>query len=69
MLVISLDVDDSATITVPPSDEPQLIKVTAIRYTTNAFGPRVRLGFDAHRCIKILRDKLLPTPAKDVKAP
>jgi hypothetical protein len=37
MLVISLDVDDSATITVPPSDEPQLIKVTAIRYTTNAF--------------------------------
>jgi hypothetical protein len=66
MLVISLDVDDSATITVPPSDEPQLIKVTAIRYTTNAFGPRVRLGFDTHRCIKILRDKLLPTPAKDV---
>ena len=56
MLVLSRKVDERIVITVPPSDKPTQIIITAVEFR----GDKVRIGIDAPSDVLVLRDELEP---------
>lgn len=61
MLVLTRRVERDVIITVPPSHLPQTIRVKVCGLEGfpaigQVYDPKIRLGFDAPRCIQICRD-------------
>jgi sRNA-binding carbon storage regulator CsrA len=55
MLVLGREKSQTVVITVPPSTEPQTIKITMVGIRN---GVRARLGFDAKKAIEINRGEI-----------
>jgi len=58
MLILARHKTETITITVPPSDKEQRIEITVVDFRRQNKLPRVRLGFEAAKAVRINRGEI-----------